>query len=535
MVRSLIENFAALDLYEKASKLDPADYRPFSNISAVHFEIGQYEKAIEAAVHGLETMEQTEKPGAASNRLTLRLAKARLHIGNYEAVLQMADDVGEAREIQDLKSMARYFQEEQVFVPKSKTGSTAIRHLPRYKPQLQVASAVSNKFAVAKLHRLVVPEYFAVGHDTPQSQFDPPTHENSSDTDTISIFFGGIGDARHLYDSIMHAASREMKRETRRRFHFVLNDLKPVVFARNLVFFLLLDELSEVLPRFGKSPPPKNPTNRTRANIQHLLAVLVFLYAVPVIPPSVHEVLRSTISRALNILENGKCLPTWIHLDPNEIPGIIKTLTSWQGEASPKVSTEYFLRTALLDIRKAKLSRDQLADEFAVPEKDGLQGCAEEKKEFENSGFIPPPPSLLAREPELEKLTKEPPSDDRSTALRNYVTRNWHPNVMFVDIDFINDGDCEVDLGSSPYELAEHIASSGSYPVFPGSKGLFEHCNIFFAGIAGAIGAYKNRITVEFISGDVVEVLEDIQCGLLPDRKPQFPTKFDRIHLSNIP
>lgn len=49
-----------------------------------------------------------------------------------------------------------------------------------------------------------IPEYFVVGHDTPESLFDK--HLLATEREKISLFFAGVGDARNLHSKSKAAA-----------------------------------------------------------------------------------------------------------------------------------------------------------------------------------------------------------------------------------------------------------------------------------------------------------------------------------------
>lgn len=66
---------------------------------------------------------------------------------------------------------------------------------------------------------------------------------------------------------------------------------------------------------------------------------------------------------------------------------------------------------------------------------------------------------------------------------------------------------------------------------------LFEHMKAFFLEAAKAIGYLGEKLKVEAILGDYVDVAEKIQFGLYDAevRPKEFPILYDRIHLSNVP
>jgi hypothetical protein len=73
------------------------------------------------------------------------------------------------------------------------------------------------------------------------------------------------------------------------------------------------------------------------------------------------------------------------------------------------------------------------------------------------------------------------------------------------------------------------------WPQPKNPKKLFDYAKQFFVSAAKALTQIGDRLVVEGVSGDVTVLLEGIQHGLLKKRDHTYPTKYDRIHLSNIP
>jgi len=99
-------------------------------------------------------------------------------------------------------------------------------------------------------------EMFVYGHDNPQSAFGsggdflrPMNLKllSSEERAQISVLFGGVGDARHVFATILDAYSQlhELPQEKRKTFriHFTMNDVVPAVIARDLLIFITLSKL----------------------------------------------------------------------------------------------------------------------------------------------------------------------------------------------------------------------------------------------------------------------------------------------------
>jgi hypothetical protein len=101
-----------------------------------------------------------------------------------------------------------------------------IMNLPRYRPSM---------FSTT--------EYYSVGHDVVTSLYVNDTFEKfSPDSESISLFVGGVGDARNALQTITVLAQHEAHGTTpERRYHLTLNDIHKTALARDLIVCILLD------------------------------------------------------------------------------------------------------------------------------------------------------------------------------------------------------------------------------------------------------------------------------------------------------
>jgi hypothetical protein len=108
--------------------------------------------------------------------------------------------------------------------------------LPHYEPQVEM-----------------VREYYSVGYDKANTMLGPFLTDKLTPTETLSFLFAGIADSCHLlqmFQSIVVVKAENPNRP----YHFTVNDVKAEVFARDLLFFLLLDQLAKELPSRDTQP-----------------------------------------------------------------------------------------------------------------------------------------------------------------------------------------------------------------------------------------------------------------------------------------
>jgi hypothetical protein len=161
----------------------------------------------------------------------------------------------------------------------------------------------------------------------------------------LAFLFGGIGDARHLLQTIQAIASDEAKSPSTRHYHFTINDIKPEVFARNLLFFMLLGKLAEALP----------PSNAKSANLSKsaslALTTLYYIFIGQLMPPEIHDHLQSVIQLTLERLKQTTTLPQWIKIYQKDVQSTRSALQSWKTE----VPNTYAPKDYILNIIRAQM------------------------------------------------------------------------------------------------------------------------------------------------------------------------------------
>lgn len=75
---------AAIEAYKEAAFLAPEDYAPLSNMSAVHFEMGQYNQAVEYAEEALQLLRSEPDDGPKKQKLHARIAKSLLYSMDFK-------------------------------------------------------------------------------------------------------------------------------------------------------------------------------------------------------------------------------------------------------------------------------------------------------------------------------------------------------------------------------------------------------------------------------------------------------------------
>lgn len=142
-------------------------------------------------------------------------------------------------------------------------------------------------------------EYYPIGHDTPESLYDVAL---ASSTRPITAFlYGGIGDARNLFQSLVKIAAqdRKVKENDRKHYHFTIVDIKAASIARNIVVLFLLSDLGEL---------SGDESEMKKSNI---LLCVFYTYLSAIMPGQLYDMLQDTIAKAETALKEDT-LPAYI-------------------------------------------------------------------------------------------------------------------------------------------------------------------------------------------------------------------------------
>ncbi|CAN9204036.1 unnamed protein product [Alternaria alternata] len=483
----------AIAYYQKAAALNPDDYRPLLNISAVHYELGNYTKVIEDVRQALSLIPVANN-GAISKTL-LRASKAHIHLKQYNQAHELVERLGESTSKAEIERCVTLGQESEA----AKAVGSGVRGLPHYKPAIAIA-----------------PDYFNIGNDEAMLLFDHLLISNTSASETINYFFGGIGDARHLFQTIRMIWAIESesinKGRVLDRWAEMKNSSSPCL--------LLLEEIADAVGTTAPDQVKKPPV---------ALVTLSFLYAGYVMPAPNYEYLQQTISRALHVLAGDSTLPGFLFVYEYGRESIITALQQWQ-----KATADAFPAHNLVSQVKATIQRWKEKGQKTDVAGMASDGCHEELQYWIVSGLLLPPDDEIPRT--LRKLLKMLMRGQSAMNLKHYIEQNWKPNVTLADMTNLNEIKQDVFAVHNPFRLASMpyaCTKIGKDPETP--QKLYDYLAPFFVHTAQALRGLAGRLHVEMMTGDVTVALGRITKQDVKDRPKHFPQRYDRIHLSNIP
>ncbi|KAJ7663880.1 hypothetical protein DFH06DRAFT_1393704, partial [Mycena polygramma] len=319
--------------YAKAEELNPTNPVYSSNLSASLFEEGDYVSCAKAINRWCHLEEAKTMKNANPNlglRLSARLAKALSHGARGGFVQQNLLHEIDAT-IRELKAL-------------TETGEPELRRLWNDWDRVEAEASDRDSTAAARERFSTLPmfrkvsiskpflEYFSIGQDPLMSLSDDwgPACETplkiqtmpDEDLSRLSFIFGGVGDARNVYSTLvgLHRAHKKLdaKRQGVFRVHITLLDIHPTALARDLCVLLLLNQLIET------------PAMTSIAKAE-ILSTVFYTFAGVVMPEYCHNRLQKVVDDLKMALTRGNelALPSWIYVDSAAAPKIIAILDFW--------------------------------------------------------------------------------------------------------------------------------------------------------------------------------------------------------------
>lgn len=388
-------------------------------------------------------------------------------------------------------------------------------------------------------------EFYTVGHDIPESLTERGLVLRGKTSH--AFFFGGIGDARHLFATMTAILETEKKQQrsgeqTQNRYHFTIVDLKAPAIARNLVVLMLIGDLAAT---YGS----KSEQDWQQTVVLFTLT-LYYTYVAHMMPTFAYDILQSRIQRLINGLEGSASLPSYLDVPQMYRQVIVQVLQSWQKD-TPAAFPVRSVREQHLREYKGK----DAVGPFGMPSQ---QPISQEEKFFRRTGILLPKMPLAKLQTAVEQEAFEKFASGGATideAFFTHMDETWKTNVTMIDLEWERSKGnlLELDMSNNPFRTFDNFKDSGLTP-----KRLSGLCSIlewWFLGVTESLQHLKGRMTVEAIPGGVTIVLEQIRFGIVGHRtmigtaanpaseqastpeisKIQYPHVYDRIHLSNIP
>ncbi|KAF9026023.1 hypothetical protein BDZ89DRAFT_1067865 [Hymenopellis radicata] len=600
----------AIKFYSQAEASDPVDPIYPSNLSAAFYEQGKYFESYSAICRSRQKIPDGESNSALLSKLSTRLAKS-LSCGVRSGAISLKDLETDIALINELRLVSESDSASPDCVRAWKDWKRVAHDYDRTSKGASQARTRLASLPVRKKTGEGTIEYYTVGQDELMSlvqDWGPSEKDKKNPVDLarmsedrlsrLSFYFGGVGDARHVFGSVVGLSQARLKLNKRKRqvmrAHLTMNDIHPSALARDLCMLFLLDELSS------------NRDNEIKE--AELKMTLLSIWMGLIMPSYCYIRLKKTIKALLNRLQSSPIqLPDWIYVVSASVPAIVASLKYWDTELGNKTAKELMAKRHNIEFSKdilqdasmslnwkkdmaakteakneqIKMHIDMTMDDAQVIQLTRASMRTHERKEWldkarkvlydmmvkldegENLGTRGPasllqeeayhrtlggfvPPSILrSRTAELDTLWTavrggEAPPDVIRNA-QNHVDSTWKPNATLFDrIQERGTGYPDPQFAAINFvNIVEKFnkrmrLARGQKQTDPDCPS-FSILSMFFDGVVEAIANLKGHLTLELLQGDLNEELVKMQNGDDVTRPQSFPRKYTRIWLSNVP
>ncbi|WDK21941.1 tetratricopeptide [Colletotrichum graminicola] len=492
---------------EEAASLAPKDPAPWSNISAIKFEQGDYSTALDNIEKALSLSAEEPDSSPKKQKLYTRMAKCHLFSLSFDDAEKSVTSLHDDSSAHAMRATLEDMHKISSMSSKGELRQQVLDRLPLYKGQLQDR-----------------PEYYAVGHDTAYPLWDEPLWHAVGPRGDVSFLLCGSGDARHLFATMVFLGLSGLSQGENRLFnkaHFTILDINATALARTLVILDMV--IRYAIMRCAKMP-----------RIEDALTVMSYIYSSAVVPAFVAEKLEEHVKSVIDELEGEGDVLEIFFIPRDTRNKIIKKLKQW----IQPLADDY----ALKNLRPAVLKT----------------ALKDSTKEFRELGVLFAGDVFIGRrEPALRPLLDAFRSNVQGAKqiLEGYIDSHWKTNPTLLDMDYEARRDDVLDTSAPPRKFTPSIELDPAQlmqsiynPARPKPEDgdVLESLDGFFETLATATMTLLQHVQIEAIAGEMADTLERIRYDGFGHRsqKPlkvgaidatKFPRQYDRIHMSNIP
>ena len=354
----------AIEWYTAAAEREPCDSRPRANRAAAFLEVGDYE----ACEDDIEKALSLVKPDAEP-KLWCRRAKAQAYAGKHAEALE---SFGKCEELDPFSAQLQVGLHDLVA-----RGQMPECRCPLEPSELPSCRAVPSSAC----------EFYTISNEDPKSALGGRFVEGKEQSDrvaltsssrSIRIFFGGVGDGRHVLCTLLDLHRRLPSYAP--PVELTLNDVKPQVLARDLLVLVLLQDLGSSLA--GQATDAIEPgTPVALAALQ-----LYFVYLGVFLPPEQHARLGATLHR----LASSEAPPALVSCSKETWMVLRDVFHGWA--TSPLLTVSLVDSMYHVDPDRAasgqhmSMSRSELVEDYGAGSAAGAQVAAIEEER--RGGFI---------------------------------------------------------------------------------------------------------------------------------------------------
>ncbi|KAI0649827.1 hypothetical protein C8Q79DRAFT_1033643 [Trametes meyenii] len=563
--------------FMEAEKIDPNDPIYPSNLSAALYESGNYVDCIQAILRSWSVLRRgtgNVQPESVI-KLSSRLARA-LCQGICGGTIRRETLQDKQASIKDLRETALGIQSTSL----GTAGTPGAADLSRLWQEWSTMEAEMGEIAkrgrecrdnLSRLPHFMKPlddviAYFSIGMDQIidltqgwEPRLDPyplqldkiPVKKLS----TLSFLFGGVGDGRHAFGTLVGLQQAYKKLENKRRsaFHAHLNflDIHPATIGRNLCMLMLIHHLCS----------ESDPVARVE-----LKATLMYAFLGAVMPSYCYDRLVALAEDLQTRLSRSPPdLPAWLQIEADTVEPVRDALAFWvHTRKSTRKVLEKHMHSDPLDpgnIAQMMQLLGGASGELAATARSGLMNTImqdalekgnkqqpDERRWYTDTKVFLPPVALRKRHPGFDaawrQLKKSKKIEDSALQkIREHIESDWKPNILlyaavYNDTRYHPDGDGYRKLELNVFQTFEFMAefnrkekaAPGTVSKIDLDKLAWDVASTFFDKVVEALRALSERITVELVAGGLSEVMAKDSISSGPDSR-----KYMRMWLSNVP
>ncbi|VDB92191.1 unnamed protein product [Peniophora sp. CBMAI 1063] len=593
--------FEAASLYKQAEDLKPSDSVFPSNLSAALYEIADYEGCFRAILRSWSALCATKNERSNETlalRLSTRLAKTMTNglvtgalsdaMGEVEngpqavaSLREQADVCMEASAEARSQAIKAWQDWDTVFAESMRVGDAEKR-----RAQTDVARLPVTK----QYFEGNIMEYYMMGHDDPFSIVDDygagkrsPLHLEKLSEEKLSklaFFFGGVGDARHIYASIIGLerafGKLSVAQLAQAKAHFSLSDVHPTIFCRDLIVLMLLHRLVQ-----GKL---------SSEEAYEIKIALHYTFCLHVVPKSGLKWVTEVISELRAMFsESPPTTPDWLYVPEDAALKLSAILNAWdpwpssrtaeniitishyrpgpgdedEGRSGvPRLSTfgklQRQMKQAAVDKLQDLPTSKREARKSAPPETSTPQRIVEDLWYRVTDTFVPPK-SMLEQLPASSRLWKyinaAKPVKQPRRALESMIDAVFQetfdnyganrtffdpiscrtPRLNFAGWTYIQEDDyLQYTVRYLEGANARFRLSSSAVCQDDAAAAAFATSCTFFESVVKAWKTLEGKLTLDILLGDMNSQLALTRTAA--SRRPaHIPPEYTRMWLSNVP
>ncbi|KAI5855203.1 hypothetical protein BZA05DRAFT_472108 [Tricharina praecox] len=520
----------AVTNYLSAINLDPADVAARRCLSSARFENGDYQGCL-ATIKDTLPLETDEKNKVG---LRIRQAKCYFHLNRFPEARDLLDCYsGGSQDALNIKKTVDNGKKPYTAAVKKAVVAEMVE-MPRFRPSLHAGLNI----------------YFPRNHNHPVAGIkveELHARAKAKSPLDISLFYGGIGDSRQVFQQIHHIygyyKDRKDEPATQKtstdKFFFTAMDISAHTMALNLIIYRLLFDLTMISQRFLDAKARMKEKSM-------ILSTIWYALACDIMPPYIFARLTSVMKSLYEETRDNFGIP-WMRTNKKTVDAIRSVLSYWLGDAMTlRERLDYDVKYA-----QTRLSWTKRAEYLNNPVMKDMASLKPEWNQYEASMLVYPPPILqLVEEPELAALVKENNGKRvhlRQNAFKEYAQKNWEVNITLLqEPDWYNkwgytwknttdvvETITKFYIGASPKHLMISLADvlrERPVPPIEVEPQLIEMCMPIFSQCAEVLA--ELHFTIELVVDEVLHHLDTVRYKT--DGRSDFPTQYDCIFLGNI-